>query len=245
MSTQNLLVVDWDYFFPELTQDPKVWMLYDWGHAETSSIYFGPIWVIRAAAFDEAGVPRPRMNDEWTDFWGRFDIDPEATLYYTDSNVGAFSPEVRHATAERTGQVWLYDAHHDSGYAENRDLDKILKDDKVTCEDWMVAYRLMHQAELHVRYPTWKTWAMDLEPEPLVPVDRAFDDGAANPVHFDAVFVCRSGAWVPPWCDYDFQDFITDAPVNELYEIDECEPRDWDEQAVEDLVKAQRSIRNQ
>jgi hypothetical protein len=235
--TQNLLVVDWDYFFP--TQEPwgKQWELWDWGHSEGSSIYFGPIWGIRAAEFDRAGVPRPMLNKEWIDWWERFNISEDAVLYYADSNVQAFNQEVRESVG-RDPQVWLYDAHHDSGYGENRDIKQIIRDNKVTCEDWMVGYRLNHQAELHVRYPTWKTWAMDKEPEPLVPVDRTFDNGLPNDVRFDTVFVCRSGAWVPPWCDHDFMDFITDAPVNELYELSECQPRDWNEDDVKRLVVA-------
>jgi hypothetical protein len=223
-------------FFEEKSHDPEQWGLYDWGHSEANSLFLGPVWIIRAAAFDHNNVPRPRMNNEWMHFWERFDIDEDAVLYYADSNVKALTPEVRSAAAARTAQVWLYDAHHDSGYRENRDLKDVMKTLQFSCEDWMVGYHLFHQSELHVRYPTWKTWAMDGEPEPLVPVDRCFDNGLPNDVHFDTVFVCRSGAWTPPWCDRDFEDFITDAPVDELYELEECQPREWDEGAVKTNV---------
>ncbi|MFE6664221.1 hypothetical protein ACFVFH_11770 [Streptomyces sp. NPDC057697] len=30
---------------------------------------------------------------------------------------------------------------------------------------------------------------------------------------FDLVFVCRSGAWVPPWADASFTDFLHSAPM--------------------------------
>lgn len=240
---QNLLVIDWDYFFEEKTQDPKQWFLYDWGHSENNALFSGPIWVIRAADFDTSNIPRPRMNNEWTDWWGRFDIDEDAVLYYGDSNVLALRDEVRHAAAARTAQVWLYDAHHDSGYNNTRDLEDIAKTLRFTCEDWMVGYRMIDRAELHVRYPTWKTWAMDGEPEPLVPVDRCYDNGLPNDVHFDTVFVCRSGAWTPPWCDHDFEDFITDAPVNELYALEDCQPREWNEDEVKAVVAAHKQLR--
>jgi hypothetical protein len=240
VTTQNLLCIDFDYFFPVQRVDDEQGWLYDWGHSEANSLYLGPIWGVRAAEFDRAGVPRPQANNEWTDWWGRFNIHEDATLYYADSNVLAYHPDVQ--GDRKAGQVWLYDAHHDSGYGENRDIKAIVKSGKVSCEDWMVAYRLQHQAELHVRYPAWKAWAMDLEPEPLVPVDRQVDDGKPNDIVFDTVFVCRSGAWVPPWCDHDFMDFITDAPVNELYELDPCEPREFDEDQVKRMVLATEKL---
>ena len=103
----------------------------------------------------------------------------------------------------------------------DQDLDwRILFEDR-----WLVAIdkpagipvhpsgRLLHKTvitELHHRYPVWRTAAFELEPEPVVPVDRAFDDGTVPPVVFDAVFVCRSGAWVPPWHDQAFIDFVND-----------------------------------
>jgi hypothetical protein len=239
MATQNLLVVDFDYFFPIKQGDE----LYDWSHSETMGFMLTGVWVIRAAQFDRAGVTRPRMNNEWIDWWERFKISDDATLYYGDSNVLALREEVRHSAAHRTAQVWLFDAHHDSGYRENRDLAAIMKDLTFSCEDWMVGYKLLNQSELHVRYPDWKAWAMTAEPKPLVEVDRQVHTIDNHPdVVFDTVFVCRSGGWTPPWCDHDFTDFITDAPVNELYELGECEPRDWDEEQVKRLVIAETEL---
>jgi len=241
--TQNLLVVDFDFFFPELSHDPKLWMYYDWGHAENNSLFYGALWVVRAADFDRNNIPRPKVNDDWMHFWERFDIDESAVLYYADSNRFALHEEVRRSAADTTGQVWLYDAHHDSGYQGTVEG---LTDDEGTshfsCEDWMVGYHML-DAELHVRYPTWKTWAFEAEPEMLIDVNRCFDNGLPNDVHFDTVFVCRSGAWTPPWCDHDFEDFITDAPVNELYELEECQPREWDEGAVKALILAYEQAR--
>jgi hypothetical protein len=230
----NLLVVDWDSFFPELTQDPKMWGLYDWGHAETW-LYKGPIWSSRAVGFLMNDLPLPGMNEDWKTFWDRFDIDA-GVLHYADSNVYAMADELWFP-GEPPDQVWLYDAHHDSGYGDRADK----KPGVVSCEDWMVAYGEAG-SELHMRYPTWKTWAMELEPEPWVEVDRAFDDGQPNPVKFDSVFVCRSGAWTPPWCDLDFERFLYSAPVDEIYELDECEPRAWDTDAVQRELATTREL---
>lgn len=240
---QNLLVCDWDFFFQEKSQDPKQWMLYDWGHNENNSLFMEALWVIRAADFDYNNIPRPRMSNEWTDFWERFDIDDDAVLYYGDSNRLALRPEVRESAGILTDQVWLYDAHHDSGYKGTiEDLTDEEGNSHFTCENWMVGYQMLG-AELHVRYPNWKTWAFEDEPDTLVPVDRCFDNELPNDVHFDTIFVCRSGAWTPPWCDHDFEDFITDAPVNELVGLEDCSPRDWDEDAVKAMVASYEQLK--
>lgn len=234
---QNLLVVDWDFFFPSKEGDPAIdetgeWMLWDWGHSETMSFMLEHIWIGRAAAFKANGIPRPEMNSEWMDFWDRFNIHEEAVLYFADSNSQAYDPTVQSSWAAKTGSVWLYDAHHDSGY--NKTVPEIFERGTVTCEDWMVPYRYQHQAELHVRYPRWKHWAFEVEPEAAIPgLDRQFDDGEPNPVEFHTIFVCRSGAWVPPWCDEDFHDFVYAAPVGELYEVAPCDQREWSEELVE------------
>jgi len=240
---QRLLVVDWDFFFPEKTQDPEQWQLYDWGHQE-SSLFLGPIWTIRAEAFDYHGIPRPGMTDERFGFWDRFKIADDAMLYYADSNMYAIDQQVRFSASEfGTGTVWLYDAHHDSGYG--RSIADVRRTGNVSCEDWMMGYRLFDKAALHVRYPRWKTWAFDLEHKPSISVDRAFDDGKANKTRFDTVFVCRSGAWTPPWCDWDFQAFIDAAPVNDTIEIGDCQPREWDEDNVKALLIQRRQVEEQ
>lgn len=247
LPAQNLLVVDWDYFFPTPEGDPDATLeqafMYDWGHSEKTIGDW--IWSVRAAGFDKAGWPRPGMNDEWKTFWDRFDFDEDAILYYANSNALAAADEVRHHIAPRTQVVWLYDAHHDSGYG-TRTVKEIEESGRVYCDDWMIGYQLFEQSELHVRYPRWKPWAMDVEMGPDIEVDRQVDDFKPNPVLFHAVFVCRSDGWVPPWCDEDFQTFIQSCPtVNELYCLDDkaSEPREWDEAHVAQHIEAEKMAR--
>ena len=251
LQTQNLLVVDWDYFFvtPEGNPDPDTYReqleFFDWGHSE--KLFGDWVWSVRAAGFDKAGKPRPQMNDEWKVFWDRFDIDKDATLYFADSNSQAAHDMVRHSLAPHTGVVWLYDAHHDAGYGA-RTIDEIRESGRVYCDDWMVGYKLFDNAELHVRYPRWKPWAMEVEGGPDLPeevLDRQVDDFAPNPVLFHAVFVCRSDGWVPPWCDEQFQEFIYSChTVNELYCLDNKaqEPRPWNEADVARHIEAEKMV---
>jgi hypothetical protein len=247
LEAQNVLVVDWDYFFPTPEGDPDITFeqlqFYDWGHSEQSIGDW--VWSVRASAFDKHNKPRPQMNDEWKTFWDRFDIDEDATLYFANSNSQAAAEEVRHSLAPRTAKLWLYDAHHDSGYGA-RTVEEVIKSGRVYCDDWMIGYHHWEQSELHVRYPRWKPWAMEVEGGPDLPeevIDRQVDDGEPNPTLFHAVFVCRSDSWVPPWCDEQFQEFIYSChTVNELYCLDEKaqEPRPWDEAAVAQHIEAEK-----
>jgi len=249
LEAQNVLVVDWDYFFPTPEGNPDESTMreqiefFDWGHSEQSIGDW--IWSVRAANFDKRNHPRPQMNDEWKTFWDRFNIDEDATLYYANSNSQAANDMVAHSLAERTAVLWLYDAHHDSGYGA-RTIEEIRESGRVYCDDWMVGYHLFEQSELHVRYPRWKSWAAETEGGPDLPeevIDRQVDDGLPNPTLFHAVFVCRSDGWVPPWCDEQFWEFISSChTVNELYSLDEKadNPRPWSEAQVAQHIEAEK-----
>lgn len=203
----NLLVVDFDYFFPNPAdngEDSAEALLYRWAHREDSALHLKPLlWQVRAAAFLAAGLDLPRCVGTET-FWERFTFRSTPLLLVADSNLhsGRLVPTSVGLDADAFDQVWLYDAHHDSGY-QARSAAGWQVGRTNACEDWMLVHAAAGAA-LHVRYPGWRTDAFRLEPEPLVDVDRAFDDGTATPVPFDAVFLCRSGAWVPSWCDDQF-----------------------------------------
>ena len=240
----NLLVVDWDYFFPEEgpSSGSPHWFLYDWGHNEMSSFFYDGIWVGRAAAFERAGVPRPMTTGEERGFWARFNIARTATLFYAESNVAVVNRKVYGNT--RVKNLWLYDAHHDSGYKLT--LEQIIKAQNVTCEDWTAYFHLKHGTRLHMRYPRWRAWALESEPAPVVPIDRQADDGGSPSIRFDRVFVCRSGAWTPPWLDAAFETFIQAAPVARRRMLDgdlhPVAPRKWDEEWVAQDLEAMRKV---
>jgi hypothetical protein len=253
----NLLVIDYDYFFPECDirhSDPdkqKLWMLYDWGHSETNMLTHSLLWPTRAATFKSYGLPLPGLTGEQDVFWPRFTFTKQAKLYYADSNVMAVADEVKRGVAGQKSQVWLYDAHHDSGY--NTDLAEIFKRQYWTCEDWMIQYACSG-CMLHVRYPKWKTWAFKAEPEPEtlktlgVKLDRQFDDITKTFLEtptFHKVFVCRSGAWVPSWLDGDFEKFIAACPLKAKRDIGKgnTAPRVLDYASIEREAEQQREMR--
>lgn len=231
----KLLVVDFDYFFPtnEDGSCPELGssLLFDWGHNEGWSVMLNYVWTTRAAGFKRNGLPLPGLSGLQEDFWKRVNIKPKATLFYADSN--AYASHIR--VGRNVDEVWLFDAHHDSGYRGT--YSKLMNDDNVSCEDWMCFYYAA-EAKLHVRYPQWKKNAFESEPKPLVPVDRQFDDLSVPPVTFDRVFVCRSGAWVPQWVEDDYESFIERAPVQRAVRLDKSTRREWDPALVDQEIEA-------
>lgn len=147
-------------------------------------------------AFLLRGLSLPEARG-WEGFWGRFAFAREAVLYYAESNALAFHPEVRRGVEE----VVLFDAHHDAGY---RPLGE-----EPACDDWMVFYHRLG-ARLRVYYPLGGTppWS----PSQRCPWPSGGPRGRVEGV-FHRVFVCRSGAWVPPWADPGFFAFLEEAPL--------------------------------
>lgn len=233
--SRNLLVVDWDYFFPSPDPGDDDWEFFDWAHKETG-FFIEAVWPSRAHTFlvNDRSLPGLTTGPGWATpdgFWDRVGLLDGASLIAVESNVRAL------LAGTGFDQVWLYDAHHDSGYTTDPDsaAEMALRGSDPAamwqCGDWMVPLYAAG-AELHVRYPTWRTQAMDIEPDPVVEVDRAFDDGTRPPVDFETAVVCRSGAWVPPWHDQAFIDFVDAAPVDTLEipddGIDPMTPRPFD-----------------
>jgi hypothetical protein len=96
------------------------------------------------------------------------------------------------------------------------------------CDDWMVYYHRLG-ARLKVFYPPWRDPAQ--EPEPRVPLRREVDPGGRVEGVFHRVFLCRSGAWVPPWVDPAFFAFLESAPLPKEA-LEPLAPRPFDLEAL-------------
>jgi hypothetical protein len=233
----NFLVVDWDFFFVNPMHNgarQRDIFLYDWGHRETP-YHVNDIWPSRVHGFLANGYQLPRATN-YEGFWDRFDLADRPPLLVADSNLyaGLLQPSsIGDIDVEHWNRVDLYDAHHDSGY-NIKSLAEYEKRGTVSCEDWMLEH-FRRGSDLHVRYPQWFTEAFTIERQPVVDVDRQIDDGQPVPTRYDLVFVCRSGAWVPPWCDDQFVEFVESFPgdFDWIDEENESMVRDFDvEQAI-------------
>jgi hypothetical protein len=207
----KLLTIDFDYFFPMPHDDVMEFVTYyDWGHSESWGGDFGDMmWFTRASTFYRGGKELPQVTDEWRTFAERFTFNEEygATLIVANSHVyGAADGYGELWRPGEIDEVWLFDAHHDSGYGHGYGVGK---SDNITCENWL-AYFTNHGAETHVRYPRWHTSWHDVDREPDVPpTSRTIDIGTNKiGVEFDVVMLARSDAWVPPWCDAAWSAFV-------------------------------------
>lgn len=233
----NLLVVDFDYFFPFKELGQEDWQLYDWGHSELHRPWLQQtLWQTRAAGFFAAGKDLPGLSGLEKAFWKRFRFAKRAHGYVSDSNFFSMHQRVRRAVTS----VHLYDAHHDCGYG-------LKMDTHWTCANWALWY-LVNGADVMVNYPTWRRAAFQEEGEAHCfaetigygiahgtafggRVTRRFDPGGQVGVVFDKVHLCRSGTWVPPWHDRAFAAFAAACPVA-LTALEATTPRPFDEPAV-------------
>lgn len=229
---EHLLVIDFDFFFPNPMEGADLPgyhpVMFDWGHREAPIFLSNMIWATRAATFLRSGLALPGMvppEGGWSAFWGRFNIALDAPMAWADSNMHA--GELRADDGYSPfASVDLYDAHHDSGYHKD-DIQEWLDGGTYSCEDWMLCHQLAGTPELTVHYPQWKTGAAKAERKHLpkgVITKLAMDDGQPVDKVYTSVFVCRSGAWVPSWCDPDFAAFLA-ASGREFEQLDD-EPMD-------------------
>jgi hypothetical protein len=211
----RLLSCDWDSFFKNELEagslDSRKWGLFDWGHRE-APFFIDTVWGGRGAAFLRQEGVLPGTTGEEVGFWQRFRFTRACKTYIAESHAFAAMPEVQ----ARVTEVVNFDAHHDGGYVQDGTptwdrLHQLLVAPTVACDTWTVA-PYGRGARVTTVYPRWKAQAFETEPEPAVPMARVIDDGRTYAEPFGRVFVCRSGAWVPPWLDEAFYRFIEGAP---------------------------------
>ncbi|GAB2628172.1 hypothetical protein GCM10027168_69870 [Streptomyces capparidis] len=217
----RLLGVDFDFFFHNPFEglpaphrgDP---VLYDWAHAE-NRLLCETVWAWRAEELLRAGI-EPPCCEGYQHFWQRFTFtSPDPPLFYADSNLyaGLLTP-AHYSLFDSKTTAWqdvhLFDAHHDCGYPRDRGPQNIQQWRELgqhTCGDWMLVHH-DRGSRLTLTYPAWRPHG-DSSP-PMVPVHTSVDDHAPVPTPFDAVFLCRSGAWVPSWCDDQFTTLLDAFP---------------------------------
>jgi hypothetical protein len=202
----KILSVDWDYFFPDLAP-------FDWGHQE-SDLFIHELWSFRThtrsyrtkkKAIDTV-VPDPFYRQFWN-----------ATI---DSRTRV--PWMFVISEAHLDIVWLirmigscnivnFDQHHDLGYSSTKHTKGYI--DSACWVPAMLGNGLLKKYELV--YPQWRR----KYPEVSDPHDVFDNLSQANCIYysdkknwvnrsFDIVFVCRSGAWAPPWSDKDWLSFI-------------------------------------
>lgn len=163
-----------------------------------------------------------------------YDFDEYLPFVVDDSHAGAgpFFNHIAEMDLDEPADVIVnFDAHHDLGYCEWERLHGMVEQEVCTCDMWLGAL-LSWWPTLQARivFPDWMKdeWTIEEQAENvqkklprkiLSRVKMGFftaENGTVSPIVIEprerlsvtAIFVCRSGAWVPPWLDEDFIEFV-------------------------------------
>lgn len=226
----KILSVDFDFWVRTDNQD-----LLDWSHKE-AMFWIDTIWQIRASDAWRRGMdpreqtlitpdePDPKMLGPWLVERG---ITVAANKIAIAESHAAIYPWLNRL---RDIELVHIDAHHDMGYDDygymrrtNRGFKIVLPD--VGCDNWI--YRLIHEQRysriksIKLIYPKWRkknggdmTKMVENRIEDWrkngVEIDVCYglEENMPRDVRFNKAFVCRSGAWVPPWLDEDFNTMV-------------------------------------
>jgi hypothetical protein len=220
MKTKEMPVVDlsldWDFWSPE---DP--W--WDWGHGEggkTDGLFLATIWAIRyrstrgrdgahvdlfaATSHDRADFPPedllPKLRTRGVRAQGR-----RGVLGVGESHLDALGFLLSDTPPDALVHL---DAHHDCYCPDLYDLGQRYP---INCGNWFQSY-ILKRPTVDVTFvaPTWQD-EMHLKPgptaRPLIVARWPDWPGLGRPHRLRHVFLCRSGAWVPPHHDEAFGDF--------------------------------------
>jgi len=177
----SLLSVDWDFFFD------RPWVKYDWGIPEETNFSIEKLWVLRWNPKTAKIEPNPYYKT----FWSK--IPKPDILYAADSHLWAYA--VFDMVKNKKATLYHFDWHHDALPAQ----------EEVVCDNWLACLKKIRQ--------TWNiVWVtpgeVELEKEPSIPLKRISWEDFGGIEQPPIGFVARSGAWVPPWCDDAFFEFI-------------------------------------
>ena len=201
------LSLDFDFFVREL-------MMWDWQHSELDPLRSTFAWVGRYAGMDLYKECDPKR---WADFDPRdlwavlaergVTLRPGTTCWIADSHGKAY-PVLNRPGFDELVNI---DAHHDC-WEPNP-----MAGDEPTCENWLGCTAISRPA-IQV-YPTWKTKEMGRHGSGAAPVRpgaglfettwNEWRTGPKNePLEVVAMFLARSGAWVPPHLDTMFLQLV-------------------------------------
>ena len=207
--------VDWDFFFPDLAQ-------WDYGHKE-SPFFINQVWTLRASSPNNPNpIEKITPRESYKRFWhrlSRLGLTPPICFVAESHSINFDLIQFENVDTLLVfdQHVDAYDKHHDS----------------VTCENWLLmALRKAPQLRAYLVLPAHQ-WIDDKTVFGLnglkIPEDVANRLTILNDNHFEglarrefkgavvlASFICRSGAWTPPWADEHFKGFLEDVTWEEF-----------------------------
>lgn len=205
----NVLSIDFDYWFDMPGE-------YDWQFRE-ALFFINQLWAFRAMDSAARGVdirttckvaadePRPaKMATVIREHGIKI---PRYQLAVSESHSAAYKWLVR----MKDLHIINIDAHHDMGYSKTTA--------PMNCDNWIKHLILKGKVKKVTQiYPKWRLrhdneWEQNcarLTSEFDIPIECHYGIDEWLPYNIDVrkVFICRSGAWVPPWLDRDFRSLV-------------------------------------
>jgi hypothetical protein len=238
-------------------------LVYDWQMSESRSPTLDDaVWRIRAMNFMRYGLDiQARMAPElsFADFSTELSLRMELPVpaWRGDSHGWAGIVARDYATQFGPLNVVNFDAHHDLGYGRGT-LEKFHETGNIQCDDWaLLGLAAGFIKNYTVVYPDWLgkwEWGKNI-PRPWLKEFR-------NRIHIttwsdwlksgkeirdlEVAYLCRSSAWVPPWCDQGFLDLCEEFHYVECLDCeygqhgsayDTCDLRSWDWDEVNEEMK--------
>ena len=271
----TVLSIDWDFFFYRAFEtnleckvnDRSLGCLFDWGHSEAHSEALQRIlWITRFQAFLQAGVDPRQITRHGcmspklfaSELLKRIE-NTNYSLAYSESHLHGYKTicEIFDENYEEPLSVIHFDAHHDLGYGskERNEEGRLTEYD---CSNWLLAALEQGMvSDLTVVYPDWRG-RYEIESDNLAHLEyyniqfttwtEWKEKTQQTKLDVSAIHLARSGAWVPPWFDKEFEEFMfsLNAVTFTCIECEEadsrtahaCTPRKWeDPPALEDMLQ--------
>ena len=262
------LSVDWDFFVRSLGQwdwghqeSPFFRTGAMWTIRVSDFIRQG-IDLTEEMSPEEHARPRPET------FWGvleqlDYDFSDVETFIVADTHAGA--APVFNQMARESGEpdvIINFDAHHDVGYKPWKELKHFIESGQCACDNWLCSFLCgFPNTKARIIFPDWlrednklkdeinsirkalprKMWSR-VRASFFTNENGAIDSLVSNYgelIEVAAIYVCRSGAWTPPWLDDDFIYFVREGEevvgLNAIpslfyggFDIDPFEVREFD-----------------
>jgi len=199
----NILSIDWDYFFPDN-------FVFDWQFQDNNKIYCEIIWPIRWSnrnLFDHKIIAKDIYHPDLQLLNGFLDKilinSYPSMLVISDTHVDIKTL----IDAFPKSNIYNFDQHHDIYYGN--ELPK--KESQLNCGNW-VGCLLNQIKSYHLFYPPWRKTNPEHKGK-LLYTEVSYSIPEDPPV-FDAIFICRSSPWTPPWSDHKWIEFIEYFKIN-------------------------------
>ncbi|AND84482.1 arginase [Clostridium tyrobutyricum] len=214
---RNLISIDWDYFIPI---DERLSGSYIENKRNIMTIWYKRYFENKKCGINIEKSIREgiQLNSFLKKIKNYFNFGEKIKMYVSDSH--KFSYDI--AKVNKCSNIINFDAHSDLGYGGLKSIGF-----ELNCANWLgklLKNKIADKANIVYSPYTYE------KPEEFSEINNIFNIKYLDIEHLpkikvDAIHVCRSGSWTPPWLDYKFYDFIKSFNIS--YKTIDCPKRNW------------------